>query len=417
MKKLLSLVLPTLIAGTMIAVSCDDGNGTPIPGGEETLAAPSSLDATDITDSGATLSWQAVQGASNYEVSITAEDAPEITKTISERYAVITVLDPQTTYSWRVRALNGELAGEWATGPSFTTLPVDAGIPVPTNLVVTKIARQEAYFAWDAVEEADYYLFRLLQQGSVIYEERTPDDEPIFAILGLTPGTRYSWTVRTAVGARVSAWATPSEFKTSSREDILGLYEANGTPSVLGPVLGQTPGPASWMGVIFDPGQEDWYTVTNPFGRESNEIFMWISCDPVTYALELDAYEPIAEGYVHNSVPMDLFVGAFIFDDDNELQLLSPNYHPLEWDPVERTLSFPSQLNVGSLGTRRVMYGLVGRNQQGTTILSEFYSDLVFTVAENILNAPAPYGLKRRMSASDGMSYKLSGETVNVAAK
>ena len=212
MKNILKLtVLGMLFCGMAGFVSCAETNtnegeeGTP-PG--EAPAAPTGLDVADLTFNGATLVWNAVEGAETYEVECSAW--VNMTREVTDEICVITGLTSETEYTWRVRSLNGDLASEWVTGAPFTTLTQPAGtLAAPTGLDVTDLTFEAATLSWNAVDGATGY------QVIVGTAAETPEfTATSFTAEGLDPETEYIWKVRAVNGAIQSEWVTGEQFTT-----------------------------------------------------------------------------------------------------------------------------------------------------------------------------------------------------------
>ncbi len=95
----------------------EDGGGEPTP-----PPPPAGLEVTEISFSGALLSWQHAD-ADSHEVVIDGGEAIPVTG-LSYR---ATGLEPVTTYSWKVRSCRDDLWSEWEEGGDFTTGEVVVG--------------------------------------------------------------------------------------------------------------------------------------------------------------------------------------------------------------------------------------------------------------------------------------------------
>lgn len=84
---------------------------------------PASLAASSITSSGATLSWGAVTGASNYSLQYKISSATTWTSvSVSTTSYALTGLSASTTYNWQVRTNCGTTSSAYTAGSNFTTL-------------------------------------------------------------------------------------------------------------------------------------------------------------------------------------------------------------------------------------------------------------------------------------------------------
>jgi hypothetical protein len=91
--------------------------------GEPTLLSPS--DATSLTDQTPTLVWQAVSGATGYDLVI--DDNQDFTSSVINTSTTAGVFTPSSDlssgkYYWRVRAKNSAGAGPWSSTWNFTII-------------------------------------------------------------------------------------------------------------------------------------------------------------------------------------------------------------------------------------------------------------------------------------------------------
>lgn len=82
--------------------------------------APMNLAAGSTTDVGTTLTWDAVAGATSYDVA-DANDNYTVLYTVVPATKVITGLTPLTHYGYAVRATVGGVVGKWSSAVSVTT--------------------------------------------------------------------------------------------------------------------------------------------------------------------------------------------------------------------------------------------------------------------------------------------------------
>jgi chitodextrinase len=89
-------------------------------GGDDNVAIPANLRTTGISTSSATLSWDAVTGATGYEVRFGGETHALLGTTYP-----VTGLEMGATYTWTVRAVAGASRSNWAAEVTFTTLAIE----------------------------------------------------------------------------------------------------------------------------------------------------------------------------------------------------------------------------------------------------------------------------------------------------
>jgi hypothetical protein len=82
----------------------------------EHVPEPLVLKCTNITKTGATLSWIAGAGVLSYELQVAGAPC-----TVTGNSFTVDNLASGASYSWRIRARGAETYSEWVSGPSFTT--------------------------------------------------------------------------------------------------------------------------------------------------------------------------------------------------------------------------------------------------------------------------------------------------------
>lgn len=104
-------------AGLLTSTGC-----TP-PTGGTTCGNPSSLAASGITASGAALNWNAVSGASGYNVQYRVNGSSTWTTiTSATNSRSLSGLTSSTTYNWQVQAVCSGASSAYVSGTNFTTL-------------------------------------------------------------------------------------------------------------------------------------------------------------------------------------------------------------------------------------------------------------------------------------------------------
>ena len=163
-----SAVFLALLLGAVVLSGCSDDTSstTPAPAPapptapapDPTLDAPGGLRVSATGSDFIEFSWNAVEGASNYEIqlSLTAGDFGSVTTaTVSgtmHRFAV----DASTTAHARVRAMASGVRSDWSDTVSGTTMaaPLMLAAPMPE---VSGTGPDYIEWSWDAVENALAY--------------------------------------------------------------------------------------------------------------------------------------------------------------------------------------------------------------------------------------------------------------------
>ncbi len=155
--------------------------------------APTSLTASNIAQTTATVSW--VGTASSYDVQLN-NNAVETVTTTSKQFTGLTA---NTTYTVKVRSNCGTTTSDWAT-TTFTTLEdTPAPCNAPTNLEVVPTSNSLT-LSWSG--DATAYDVQIND------ETVQTTQQTIFTFANLTPSTTYSLKVRSNCGNEVSDWAT-----------------------------------------------------------------------------------------------------------------------------------------------------------------------------------------------------------------
>ena len=163
-----SAVLLTLLLGAVVWSGCSDDTSsttpapTPAPptqpAPDPTLGAPGGLRVSATGSDFIEFSWNAVEGASNYEIqlSLTAGDFGSVTTaTVSGTMHRFTV-EASTTAHARVRAMASGVRSDWSDAVSGTTMaaPLMLTAPMPE---VSGTGPNYIEWSWSAVEDALAY--------------------------------------------------------------------------------------------------------------------------------------------------------------------------------------------------------------------------------------------------------------------
>ena len=103
----------------------------------EALPAPTNLRVEAITDTSARVAWDAVEGATDYDVnykSVTGRWTNRPHRGATRTHSTIYALEPDTEYRWAVRSENSDGPSKWVFGENFTTLEAQELIPEPPTI-------------------------------------------------------------------------------------------------------------------------------------------------------------------------------------------------------------------------------------------------------------------------------------------
>jgi hypothetical protein len=217
--------------------------------------APSSLTATNLSATGATVSWSSVASAASYDVDYKVSTSSVWINAVSattSTSAILNGLASVTNFDWRVRTnCIYSNTSDYTVGQQFRTL-LAAGCTTPVNLATTNITESSATLNWDASPDAVSYNVGYRAYGSLNWTNAAAATTLTSVnISGLTEETLYEWRVRTNCSSDASAYNTiqfttlysnrcPGKFDTVSNNafataslvpvnrDIYGMIETAG---------------------------------------------------------------------------------------------------------------------------------------------------------------------------------------------
>ncbi len=140
-----------------------------------------------------------------------------------------TILEPSTTYWWKVYARNEEGAGPWSQAFSFTTIiagPAQPMLATPSHND-TKLP-VDLTFAWFTTEGANSYELQVADRDSFVnlFAELTDLTDTTATITGLKNNTHYFWRVRALNDSGYSKWSDTYRFRTIMKAPVgdVALY-------------------------------------------------------------------------------------------------------------------------------------------------------------------------------------------------
>jgi len=164
------------------------------------LDTPSGI-STNESDTSIELTWNAVQDAASYQITLN-NGTPVTSNTTTYTF---TGLTPETKYSFQIKAVSA--AGESGLSDVITTYatPVKPAIPQNVNATVSDTL---ITITWDAVGNAEGYDVEL---DGILMED---DDDPIYIHDGLESDTLHAYRVRARNAAIEGDWSAMQYIKT-----------------------------------------------------------------------------------------------------------------------------------------------------------------------------------------------------------
>jgi len=168
-------------------------------------AAPTGIRISNVSNTTATITWNAVQGAIRYEVKYNIVGNTTIeTRSVTSPTIGLTGLLPGRTYEYTIRTICvGNLSSLLTQGPRFTTTG-NASCPEPVNVRVDNITNLSAVVRWDGHSQAVQYEVEYNPVGGlsslVVITGNT------FVNLNeLTPNTEYQVRVKAICGDNLAS--------------------------------------------------------------------------------------------------------------------------------------------------------------------------------------------------------------------
>ena len=175
-------------------------------------SAPVSLSTSNVSQTGATLSWGAVGGAANYTVQYKQSSSSSwITwGTLTGTALSLSGLSSATTYNWQVKAD----CSPYSSITSFTTQSVPTGCQVPSALNTINITANSAVLSWAAVTGAQSYQVKFHKATQNNWTNYNNINGTSKSVTGLQPSTTYEWKISTKCNGSTSASSTVISFTT-----------------------------------------------------------------------------------------------------------------------------------------------------------------------------------------------------------
>jgi hypothetical protein len=168
---------------------------------------PTGLTTTNITLTGATLSWTASTGALAYMVQyrpLTTPASGWVNVTTQTTSVTLTNLPCGTPYEWQVAAYCGTTAGSvspYSTPITFSTVACTVPCLPPTGLTTTNITLTGATLSWTAPVTGQGYVVQYRPVTNPVSSWITINSTTTSITLSnLSCGTNYQWQVATYCG-------------------------------------------------------------------------------------------------------------------------------------------------------------------------------------------------------------------------
>jgi hypothetical protein len=182
-----------------------------------TCDPPSGLTSSSITQTSATVSWNAVSGAASYDVDYKASASGTWSNAVTGTTGTsrnLTGLTAGTSYDWRVRTNCNSGNSSYSSG-TFTTAPA-ATCDTASGRTASSITQTSAIVSWNAVGGASSYDVDYKVSSSINWSNAVTGTTSTSTNLGgLTAGTTYDWRVRATCPSGTGSYVQ-SQFTTAA---------------------------------------------------------------------------------------------------------------------------------------------------------------------------------------------------------
>jgi len=177
-----------------------------------TCATPSQLASSNLSQTGATLSWSASPGATGYTVQYRSASATSWTSiNTTGNAATLSGLAAGTSYVWQVKANCSPYSAQASfSTANATTTTTTTGCSKATNLGKTQISRTSVRLNWTGAGTAQSYTVRIRASGSNTWTAHTTATN--YINLTLQPSLTYEWNVDTKCTNGVSSGYSSSSW-------------------------------------------------------------------------------------------------------------------------------------------------------------------------------------------------------------
>ena len=174
------------------------------------------------------LRWNLPAGASTYRVQISTNSAfstPLVLdqSNVQDTFLVVTGLEGQTQYFWRVNSSNAAGSSAYSSAFSFTTgFPRSPALVYPENN--TGNIPIDTIVYWNRSQSAQTYRLMLARDANFIPSSIVLDvsgiSDTTYQVTGLLQNTFYFWRVKASNQFGTSNWSTAFRFKTVSPVNV-----------------------------------------------------------------------------------------------------------------------------------------------------------------------------------------------------
>ncbi len=250
----------------------------------QSCSAPSGLAASNITTTGATLTWTSVTGVTGYNLQWKTNSATTwttISNLTTPTYA-LSSLTASTTYNFKVQSIcSSTLTSAYATAVNFTTT-TPSPCSAPTGLIASGITSNTVTLGWTAINGAVSYKLQYKKSTATAWTTVSGVTATTYSLTGLTAGTIYNYQVATVCNSASLSASTASTFTTGAL--CADVYESNNTIATAFVIAANT----TIMAKIGTASDKDYYKFSNTTSAPNIKVLL--TNLPFDYDLKL--YQP-----------------------------------------------------------------------------------------------------------------------------
>lgn len=190
--------------------------------------------------------WKAIEGADKYIVHVSQGDQMVIKQEVDgTNFTPSKNLSEETSYHWRVRAVQNGTGGDWSGTNSFTTKAESTPVPPVTLISPTDGAGNQPIsvtLEWEAISNIGEYKIQLATDNSfssVVVSNVAANT--YYEVSGLANSQSYYWRVQATGDGDSGNWSSVWSFTTedqqnlndggsttAERDALMALYESTG---------------------------------------------------------------------------------------------------------------------------------------------------------------------------------------------
>jgi hypothetical protein len=280
---------PSTLYDWHVIAHCSAGDGSYVSAAFTTAMpfvcnTPSGLTSSSVTAGSATISWTAVNGATQYDVDYKENASSTWINAATGTTAVsvdLSGLNASTLYDWRVNTHCADTTTDYSLSQFTTIAPFVCN--APGGLTSSAITAGAATVSWTAVSGAVSYDVDYKDNASGTWTNAVSGTTSLSANLsGLNASTLYDWRVRTNCSGSSSGYSA-AQFTTTAAgcPDIL---EPNNTLATAAPISTGL----NYNALIAANGDNDYYSFSNTTALK--KIKVTLTNLPADYDLRM--YKP-----------------------------------------------------------------------------------------------------------------------------